>query len=560
MESHSTECWERRIEDASTDRTTIFRLCRQLTNAATPIRPLLDEDGSLSYRAEERAEIFAKHLEQQFQPNLDTAPDHTAEVNQRLAEFFAATIAPDEDPIVITPGMVQRTIAKTKPKKAPGVDGIDNKAVRHLPRSTVAAVTRLFNGILRTGQFPDVWKTGIVIMIPKPGKNILKPGSYRPITLLPSISKVFERLLLRHLAQHIELRHEKFGFRAEHSTTLQLSRVLHKLTVTINKKEKAVAVFLDVEKAFDRVWHPGFVYKLTSTAAPRCLVRVISSFLEDRSFKVKIEQSTSNLYQIAAGVPQGSCLSPTLYALYTNDIPNTEATTLALYADDAAYIATSIRTSHAIAKMQRTPDALPDWLSKWRLSINVDKTQALSVGTRLTVPSLRLEGKLIRWHDTVKYLGVTIDRRLNMGAHTKITIAKTKTTMAALRPMLTSSLPLRVKLNLYKIYVRSRLTYASPAWFALLSETNKKKLQVQQSKALRYLAKAPWYVRNSTLQRDLKIESLEDFAVKLSKAMFARADASNAPHIKNITPWNSRPPDGRALPRSLITPRNVVSS
>lgn len=251
---------------------------------------------------------------------------------------------------------------------------------------------------------------------------------------------------------------------------------------------------------------------------------------------MKIEQTTSSLYQIAAGVPQGSCLSPTLYALYTNDIPNTEATTLALYADDAAYIATSIRTNHAVMKMQRTLDALPDWLSKWRLSINVDKTQALSVGGRLTEPSLRLEGQLIRWHDRVKYLGVTIDRHLNMGAHARNIIAKTKATMAALRPMLSSSLPLRVKLNLYKIYVRSRLTYAAPAWFALLSDSNKKKLQAQQSKALRYLAKAPWYVRNSTLQRDLKIESLEDFTVKLSKSMFARADASNAPHIKNIAP------------------------
>lgn len=119
---------------------------------------------------------------------------------------------------------------------------ITNMALRKMPFRFIAAWTRLFNGILRTGRYPKNWKLGRVIMLPKAGKNILLPASYRPITLLPNISKVFEKLLLQHIGKYFTPRKEQFGFRAEHSTTLQLSRVLHKMTEALNKRESAIAI------------------------------------------------------------------------------------------------------------------------------------------------------------------------------------------------------------------------------------------------------------------------------------------------------------------------------
>uniref|UniRef100_A0A2A4JQF8 Reverse transcriptase domain-containing protein n=1 Tax=Heliothis virescens TaxID=7102 RepID=A0A2A4JQF8_HELVI len=537
----SSESWEAHLDAVDGDWPSIHRLCRQLSNAPAPVRPLLDSGGALRYTASDRAEIFAAHLERQFRPNDAADEEHVAAVEQHLESYFASPIASEEDPIYFSPCAVRRAILRTKLKKAPGADGITNTVLRHLPHRTVAALARLFTGILRTGTFPSSWKEGRVIMLPKAQKNVLKPESYRPITLLPTISKVFEKLLLRHLTPHLTPRPEQFGFRAEHSTTLQLSRVLHHLANTANRKEYAVAVFLDMEKAFDRVWHPGLVYKISATDTPRRITQVISSFLTGRrTYRVVVEgalssarpvgagvpqgsclspvcysrytddipsteDSTLALYAddaayittvvvegalssarpVGAGVPQGSCLSPVCYSRYTDDIPSTEDSTLALYADDAAYITTSLSARHAIVKMQRVLDLLPEWLSKWRLSVNVGKTQALLTGRPRHPPRLQLQGASIEWSRRVKYLGVTIDWRLTMGPHARQVANHGMVARALLRPVLSSRLPLKVKLGVYKTYIRPILTYAAPAWYALTSEGSRKLLQAQQSVALR---------------------------------------------------------------------------
>ncbi|CAH2099776.1 unnamed protein product [Euphydryas editha] len=141
------------------------------------------------------------------------------------------------------------------------------------------------------------------------------PGSYRPITLLSHIAKLFERLLLRRLAPHLPLREEPYAFHSSHSTTLGY------LASELNNRHCTVGVFLNMEKAFDRVWHAGLLAKIIDTTAPPALVRVVASFLEGRSLYVSVEGVDTQPRSIRAGVPQGSCLSPRLHAAYTDDIP-----------------------------------------------------------------------------------------------------------------------------------------------------------------------------------------------------------------------------------------------
>lgn len=555
LADHRAESWEAHIASITDEVPSIHRLCKQLGTIAEPVRPLLDDNGALKYAARDRAEIFARSLEQQFRPNPDTNPQHTAEVQQHLRDYFEEPMAPQEDPLYFSPSQVQRTIRyHCNPKKAPGPDNISNKALRQLPLCTVAAVTRLFNGILRSGHFPTNWKIGQVIVLPKPGKDRRKAENYRPITLLCTLSKVFERLLLRHLVPHIQPRPEQFGFRAGHSTTLQLTRVLHHMATAMNKKEHTVAVLLDMEKAFDRVWHEGLIYKLSTSTAPRRLVRVVASFLEDRQFRVRVDGVLSDVHPIQAGVPQGSCLSPACYARYTDDIPVVGDTKLALFADDAAYFVSSYKPQHAVTKIQPTLDALPEWLSKWRLAVNVGKTQALITGrTHLPQPPSLL-GQPLEWSHTVKYLGVTIDRGLTMRQHSELTVQRARVARTMLRPVLSSKLPRRTKLGLYKLYVRSRLTYASPAWYALPAVSNKKRLRAQETQSLRTIVAAPRYVRNQTIEQDLEWEGLDAFVERLARVMFNKADNSSHTHLQGLAPQHARPPEpsSRALPRELL--------
>ncbi|KAJ8724200.1 hypothetical protein PYW07_008180 [Mythimna separata] len=461
LQAFNTESWEDHIASTEGDWPAIHKLCRQLTKTPAPVRPLLHSDGAPRYSAPDRAEIFAECLERQFQPNPTVDHDHVAAVERHLRDYFATPIAPDEDPIFFSPNAVGRAILGAKPRKAPGADGITNTALRHLPYRSVAALARLFTAVLRTGVFPACWKEGCVIMLPKANKNVLKPESYRPITLLPTMSK-------------------------------------------------------------------------------------------DRSFRVVVDGALSSARPVAAGVPQGSCVSPVCYSHYTDDIPTTPETTLALYADDAAYVGSSLNARHAAVKVQRVLDLLPEWLSKWRLSVNVGKTQALLVGSARHPPPLQLLGADIAWSPQVRYLGVTIDRRLSMRSHVRQVTAKSRVARALLRPVLSSRLPLRAKLGVYKTYIRPLITYAAPAWLALTSETSKTRLRAQQNLTLRTIVDAPSLVRNAVIERDLRMESLDKFCARLASNMFARADASAWPHVKQIAPWHARPPDAKRFPRDLL--------
>lgn len=213
-----------------------------------------------------------------------------------------------------------------------------------------------------------------------------------------------------------------------------------------------------------------------------------------------------------------------------------------------------INANHAAKKLQNALDLLPEWLTKWRLSVNASKTQLLLTTykpSRSTI-TIKIQGEEIPWLRRVKYLGITIDSRLSMTPHTKTAVQSARTAALKLRPVLDSTLPIRAKLGLYKTYVRTRLTYAAPAWFALTSDASRKKLRSLQSKILRQIFNAPRFVRNTTIARDAKIETIEAFIAGMTKRLFKRADASGWSHISGIAPYHRRPPEKKGFPRDLV--------
>ncbi|GBP67644.1 RNA-directed DNA polymerase from mobile element jockey [Eumeta japonica] len=510
--------WEETIGQAGEDWKSLHQLCRSLTKAPAPVCPLFDKTGMRGYATKDRAEILAEHLEEQF--TLHPASDshsivkHHEEVEHRVREFLSAPIPSLPGDYYVSPTETAGAIFRLPKRKAPGPDGIPIIAIKQLPRRAMVAMTRLFNGILRTA------------------------SSQRPITLLSHIAKLFERVLLRRLLRHLTPRQEQFGFRSGHSTTLQLARVLHHMAVEHNRGRRTVGVFLDIEKAFDRVWHSGLLYKLIENRIPPALVRTVASFLKDRDFYVSVEDATSDPRPIRAGVPQGSCLSPCLYAVYTDDIPTLtdqlqhwEDVVLVLYADDSAYLASSRRADLAAAKLQRVLDLLPDWLDRWRVAVNVTKTAALLTGKQRAMPTkLRLRGHEVEWQTRVRYLGVQIDRSMRMAAQVDHVIHQSRAARSMLRPVLRSHLLLRAKVALYKGYIRSRLTYAAPAWYALCSSS-----QRRGSKPTEHHPtddRSGRYVLNDVIARDLCIETVEEFIQRIARRMFDIADQG----LRNIAP------------------------
>lgn len=553
LAAHAQRSWERALGEATTEPTRLHQLCRRLYRTPEPKRPQRDGNGAITYDDNDRAEIFAEHLQRQFSPNAAACPARVAEVESAVEGWLARPIPPDDDPIAFSPSQVRKAILRLPLKKAPGPDGITHQALRHLPMRWIVALARLFTGIIRSLHFPSTWKEGKVILLPKPGKDYTRPESYRPITLLSTQSKLFERLLLQRTYKYLQPRPEQFGFRGEHSTTLQLTKVLFTAAAALNKKEGAAAVMLDMEKAFDRVWHDGLVLKLAESPLPRRIVAVLRAFLTNRTFYVATGEAASRPRPITAGVPQGSVLSPLLYTTYTDDVPCPSGCSLALYADDTAYVATSLNTKAAAAKLQRALDLLPEWLNKWRLAANPTKTQAIAFGRSWLPPPLRFLDQDVPWKTPVTYLGVTIDRNLTMRHHVKRIVGRAKGVSSKLRPLFTGNIPIRTKLALYKQYVRPHLTYAAPAWYSYTKEAHRQRLRAVQNTCLRRAVGAPRYVRNATIARDLRMESIDEFVARLAKGMFDRADGSQHPHLQNIAPWHSRPPDRLRYPRELLS-------
>ncbi|GBP03271.1 RNA-directed DNA polymerase from mobile element jockey [Eumeta japonica] len=233
---------------------------------------------------------------------------------------------------------------------------------------------------------------------------------------------------------------------------------------------------LDVSKAFDRVWHAGLVYKLYSLQVPDRLILIIQNFLSNRHFTFRHERTHSTRRLIRAGVPQGSGLSPLLYSAYTNDIPRpTSGVQFVLFADDTALFFRS-RTRRSIFRhFPRAIDELGQWFRKWRIEVNPDKSAAIQFKysknrSKLVVdwntPNLKILNARIPWQRSYKYSGVTFDKNLHFREHIARVRKNALFYTARLGAMLgrKSKLSRRSKRTLYKMCIRTVMTYACPVF------------------------------------------------------------------------------------------------
>jgi hypothetical protein len=237
------------------------------------------------------------------------------------------------------------------------------------------------------------------------------------------------------------MRDEQFGFRPKYSTSLQLARLVERITRNFGEKRLTGAVSLDVNKAFNTVWINGLLYKLTLLNFPSYIVHRICSYLRGRKFEASFQTATSSRRGMRAGVSQGGLITPVLFSLYVKDMPTpSHHVELALYADDTAIIATLRKPKLLVSYLESYLNDLQLWLSKWRTAINTSKCSAIifaRAGRRFIQPrQVRLFREQIKWVDTTRYMGVTLDKRLTWSPHIEQVRKKTAQRIGMLGPLL----------------------------------------------------------------------------------------------------------------------------
>jgi hypothetical protein len=212
-----------------------------------------------------------------------------------------------------------------------------NKVLKNLPRKLILIISFIFNVMLRLSYFLLIWKLSTLILIPKPNKTKTLAASYRPISLLLTLAKLFEKIILKRIKLTMQPQNfflkTQFGFRAKHSTVHQICRLTDKISSSFELKKFRPGVFLNVAHAFDRMWYEGILYKL-KLFLPALYYLIIRSFLENLSYKIRYGSSYSSHFCIKAGILRGSDLSLDLFSIYTTGIPVTTNTTMANYTDD----------------------------------------------------------------------------------------------------------------------------------------------------------------------------------------------------------------------------------
>ena len=226
----------------------------------------------------------------------------------------------------------------------------------------------------------------------------------------------------------------------------------------------------DIEKAFDRIWHNGLLFKLIGLNYPKYIICIVASFLRNRTFNLKINDKKSHTKSIPYGVPQGAVLSPSLYTLYTADAPELEDCIRAFFADDTALIASHRTWRITNESLESATQLFKDYFTKWKILLNNTKTQALLITNRRTreVPDdfFHFDGASIEWATSAKYLGLILDKKLTMKQNTEHVIEKTQKALRILYPLINrkSKLNSENKILLFKLALRPIYTYGCPIY------------------------------------------------------------------------------------------------
>ena len=380
------------------------------------------------------------------------------------------------------------------------MDGVSARILKIAASAIAPSLAKLINICIARGTFPTAWKEAKVTPIHKQNSKSDK-NNYRPISVLPVLSKIFKRHLHNSLSAFLKDNHLLYSlqsaFRRYHSTETALIEIVDRMLLNIDDNRINGLLLADFQKAFDLVNHDLLIEKLRIYGLDDNSLDLMRSFLQNRTQRAVIRGAQSSSKTLTHGEPKGSLLSPLLFLMHINDLPEavSQPTTVDIFADDTTLSSCSpyMNTSRLCSKLCQSTLELEEWSRSNRFKLNTDKTKSMFVtGTRLRAKIDSLDqmeirtskGNILETTTSHKLLGVYIDSDLSFNEHVEHLCNKLAKRIGVLRSIKHFSLPFNERILFYNATIKPLFLYGGAVW-SMTSKTNIRRVFRLQKRAAR---------------------------------------------------------------------------
>ena len=461
----------------------------------------------------------------------------------------------------ITVDTISRIISGLKPKTSTGIDNISNKLLKFVKNVISEPLSIIINQMLKLGIFPDLLKISKVVPLYKKDDDS-NLSNYRPISLLPSISKIFEKVLLEQLTTYLDnnnlIHNHQYGFRKRHSTEYAALHIVDYLNYEMDLKRTPINLYLDLSKAFDSLSHKILISKLKHYGICDIALKLMKSYLENRKQYVQFDTCTSDMKSIRNGVPQGSILGPLLFLIYINDFPNSSKLfNFLMYADDTTLFCCleDIKSDNKELVLNNELQRVHSWLKANRLSLNVKKTKYMlfrkQKKTDIRELNLRISNDAIQPVDDFNFLGLHINSKLNWETHTNV-ISKRMSRAVGVIKKLQLVFPKTILLTIYNALILPHINYCLLSWG---SASAVKTIFTIQKRAIRAISSAGYNAHTEPLFKFFNVLKVEDIYNYRLLVLYYNLKHKNVPyHIASFLPKTSIARERYPIRKSRLQP------
>ena len=465
-----------------------------------------------------------------------TITDYLPDINIPNSFFFTPC----------SPIEILNIINKLKPKCSAGHDDISPKLIKRCAIPIAEPLTHIINKSLQSGTIPsDMKRAKILPFYKNEDPHLFK--NYRPISLLPTFSKVLERAvynrLYKYLKTHNLISPSQFGFQQNLSTEMAILEFQDRLTKHIVDNKLGLGVFLDLSKAFDTLNHDILIKKLEHLGVRGTPLIWFRNYLSNRSQFIQLNGSASTCKTILSGVPQGSILGPLLFLTYINDLPHNCDSDTILFADDTNILFYNENLNNLQQQVNHQLKKVSEWFNTNKLSLNTKKSKYILFYKQRQRPpepniKIHIDQNEIDRTNNIKFLGVTIDSTLSWQSHLKqknIQILKVNGILSQLQNIVEK----RTLHTIYNSLIYPHISYAISVW-GNISNTEYKRMYILQKKAIRLISNAKYNSHTSKLFKKLNLLKLPDIYTLSCSSLFYNANSTKSfPYLLAQLPTNT---------------------